>query len=326
VTLITCPECRRQISDQAPACIHCGYPIEPAFDEAAELPARSAPAAVVHQPRALTAGLNRSTLSASEVADEHSLAMLWMLAIVAPPVAIYLAGKRGTVVVINLVLTLFYWFPGVIHAMMTVQSYGAARGHTGPPPPLPAPPWLRTYFGFRSGVWWKQAVAILGYLGLAIVFLYGSASVKLVTLALMLGLFLVPRAIQWRRDVATTSALRDGLNATLVRLDDELPFLPAGPNTNQTTQTYDSGVEQYQRGVELLTEVTRIWWPLGSLPGSHWRRLAETHAALETATGQLAAAVAALDRMVAEQPGEQSAARNGFVSEGVPNEAPAPPL
>ena len=27
MALISCPECGKQISDQAPACIHCGYPL-----------------------------------------------------------------------------------------------------------------------------------------------------------------------------------------------------------------------------------------------------------------------------------------------------------
>ena len=29
MALITCPECGKEISDQAPACIHCGYPLPP---------------------------------------------------------------------------------------------------------------------------------------------------------------------------------------------------------------------------------------------------------------------------------------------------------
>ena len=28
MALITCPECGKQISDKAPACIHCGYPMQ----------------------------------------------------------------------------------------------------------------------------------------------------------------------------------------------------------------------------------------------------------------------------------------------------------
>lgn len=29
MALIQCPECGKEISDQAPACIHCGYPLSP---------------------------------------------------------------------------------------------------------------------------------------------------------------------------------------------------------------------------------------------------------------------------------------------------------
>lgn len=30
MALIECPDCKKQISDQAPACIHCGHPMQPA--------------------------------------------------------------------------------------------------------------------------------------------------------------------------------------------------------------------------------------------------------------------------------------------------------
>lgn len=30
MALMQCPECGKEISDQAPACIHCGYPLSPA--------------------------------------------------------------------------------------------------------------------------------------------------------------------------------------------------------------------------------------------------------------------------------------------------------
>lgn len=30
MALIPCPECGKEISDQSPACIHCGYPLDPA--------------------------------------------------------------------------------------------------------------------------------------------------------------------------------------------------------------------------------------------------------------------------------------------------------
>lgn len=33
MALIKCPECGKEISDQAKACIHCGYPLETNIDE-----------------------------------------------------------------------------------------------------------------------------------------------------------------------------------------------------------------------------------------------------------------------------------------------------
>ena len=38
MALIKCPECGREISDQAPACIHCGYPLPPKQPEPDLLP------------------------------------------------------------------------------------------------------------------------------------------------------------------------------------------------------------------------------------------------------------------------------------------------
>lgn len=36
MALIHCPECGKEISDKAPACIHCGYPLSPTPSEATE--------------------------------------------------------------------------------------------------------------------------------------------------------------------------------------------------------------------------------------------------------------------------------------------------
>ena len=33
MALIHCPECGKEVSDQAPACIHCGYPLAKAREE-----------------------------------------------------------------------------------------------------------------------------------------------------------------------------------------------------------------------------------------------------------------------------------------------------
>ena len=36
MALIKCPECGGQVSDKAPACIHCGYPLQEMNDAAKE--------------------------------------------------------------------------------------------------------------------------------------------------------------------------------------------------------------------------------------------------------------------------------------------------
>lgn len=47
--------------------------------------------------------------------------MLYLLAILFPPLACILAGKPGAAV-LNLFLTLLFWIPGVIHALMVVNE------------------------------------------------------------------------------------------------------------------------------------------------------------------------------------------------------------
>lgn len=52
--------------------------------------------------------------------------MLYLLAIVLPPVAVLLCGKPMQAL-INLLLTLCFWIPGVIHAMLVVSSHHADK-------------------------------------------------------------------------------------------------------------------------------------------------------------------------------------------------------
>lgn len=52
--------------------------------------------------------------------------MLYLLAIILPPVAVLLAGKPIQAV-LNLVLTLCGWIPGVIHALFVVSSRNADK-------------------------------------------------------------------------------------------------------------------------------------------------------------------------------------------------------
>lgn len=50
--------------------------------------------------------------------------MLYLLAIVLPPLAVFLCGKpvQG---VLNILLTLLFWVPGIIHALFVVLSHKA---------------------------------------------------------------------------------------------------------------------------------------------------------------------------------------------------------
>ena len=52
--------------------------------------------------------------------------MLYLLAILLPPLAVLLCGKPVQAL-LNCVLTLFLWIPGAIHAMMVVSSHHADK-------------------------------------------------------------------------------------------------------------------------------------------------------------------------------------------------------
>ena len=52
--------------------------------------------------------------------------MLYLLAILLPPVAVLMCGKPVQAA-LNLVLTLLLWVPGVIHAMFVVAEHKADK-------------------------------------------------------------------------------------------------------------------------------------------------------------------------------------------------------
>lgn len=52
--------------------------------------------------------------------------MLYLLAILVPPLAVLLVGKPVQAV-LNLILTLFFWFPGAIHAVLVVMDKKADK-------------------------------------------------------------------------------------------------------------------------------------------------------------------------------------------------------
>jgi len=52
--------------------------------------------------------------------------MLYLLAILLPPVAVLVAGKPVQAL-LNLFLTLLLWVPGMIHALLVVNNYYADK-------------------------------------------------------------------------------------------------------------------------------------------------------------------------------------------------------
>lgn len=50
--------------------------------------------------------------------------MRYLIAILLPPLAVLLCGKP-VLAALNFVLTLFFWIPGVIHAILVVNSHKA---------------------------------------------------------------------------------------------------------------------------------------------------------------------------------------------------------
>ena len=52
--------------------------------------------------------------------------MLYLTAILLPPLAVLFCGKPIQAL-LNILLTLFFWIPGVIHAMLVVSSHHADK-------------------------------------------------------------------------------------------------------------------------------------------------------------------------------------------------------
>jgi len=52
--------------------------------------------------------------------------MRYVFAVLLPPIAILLCGKPFNAI-LNLLLTLLFWIPGVIHAILVVNGYYADK-------------------------------------------------------------------------------------------------------------------------------------------------------------------------------------------------------
>ena len=49
-----------------------------------------------------------------------SKVILILLAILLPPLAVYLKTKSGKSTVINIILCIFFWVPGILHALYLI--------------------------------------------------------------------------------------------------------------------------------------------------------------------------------------------------------------
>lgn len=57
---------------------------------------------------------------------EEAVLMMYLLALVLPPLAVLLVGKPFQAI-LNLILTLFFWLPGAIHAILVVHEKKANK-------------------------------------------------------------------------------------------------------------------------------------------------------------------------------------------------------
>ena len=60
--------------------------------------------------------------------SEKGTALIYVIAILLPPLAVLIKGKPVQALV-NLVLTAFFWVPGVIHAILVINKADADRRH-----------------------------------------------------------------------------------------------------------------------------------------------------------------------------------------------------
>ena len=63
-----------------------------------------------------------------EQKSSDDMVLLIILAILLPPLAVYMVAGIGTSFWINLILTLCFYLPGIIHALIVVTRGGSSRG------------------------------------------------------------------------------------------------------------------------------------------------------------------------------------------------------
>jgi uncharacterized membrane protein YqaE (UPF0057 family) len=54
--------------------------------------------------------------------------MRYFLCFLFPPAAVLTTGRIGSLI-LNIILTIFFWIPGIIHAILIVNDFYEARRH-----------------------------------------------------------------------------------------------------------------------------------------------------------------------------------------------------
>jgi uncharacterized membrane protein YqaE (UPF0057 family) len=54
--------------------------------------------------------------------------MRYFLCFLFPPAAVLTTGRIGSLI-LNIILTLFFWIPGIIHSILIVNDFYEARRH-----------------------------------------------------------------------------------------------------------------------------------------------------------------------------------------------------
>jgi uncharacterized membrane protein YqaE (UPF0057 family) len=54
--------------------------------------------------------------------------MRYFLCFLLPPLAVFSTGRIGAFI-LNIILTVFFWIPGIIHAILVTNDYYEAKRH-----------------------------------------------------------------------------------------------------------------------------------------------------------------------------------------------------
>lgn len=156
--LITCPDCGNSVSDAAPACIHCGRPLQ--------APPRTHPqsqpqdASFTDPPRASSAAPPADPYGVQRRERERE-----QRAASAKTIAWIIYGLQ--------ILSFLYFIPGIVGLILGYAKRGDARGT-----------WVESHFDWQISTFWQS---LLWGIGLFVVLLFVFLAMEAVVLGTVLG-------------------------------------------------------------------------------------------------------------------------------------------